>query len=182
MNKIKLKFAVILLISGGVFLVFVGAHSITAYTLNKWTISQAGGTANSANYRVYDAIGQTSVIGVSSSPSYQSRAGFLAGSEIPTSIGNKFHQNGPYDFELYPNYPNPFNPTTTIEFTLPKPAFVALKIYNLQGEEVMTLMAQHCAAGMHKFNWEARGVASGVYLLRLEAEEFGQARKLILMR
>lgn len=182
MYKIKLKFAVILLISGGVFLVFVGAHSITAYTLNKWTISQAGGTANSANYRVYDAIGQTSVIGVSNSTSYQSRAGFLTGSEIPTGIDNKFQQNGPYDFELYQNYPNPFNPSTTIEFTLPKPAFVALKIYNLQGEEVMTLMAQHCAAGMHQLNWHASGVASGVYFYRLEAGEYVQTRKLILIR
>jgi flagellar hook assembly protein FlgD len=63
-----------------------------------------------------------------------------------------------------------------------KSAFVTLKIYNLLGEEVATLVAEQRAAGIHRFNWDARGLASGVYLYRLEAGEFVQAKKLILMR
>jgi hypothetical protein len=88
----------------------------------------------------------------------------------------------PDDFCLFQNYPNPFNPATTIEFALPKSAFVTLKVYNLLGEEVTTLIAEQRAAGIHKLNWDASGLASGVYLYRLEAGEFVQCKKLILIR
>ncbi len=88
----------------------------------------------------------------------------------------------PYYFELNQNYPNPFNPATTIEFALPKSAFVTLKVYNLLGEEVATLVTEQRAAGMHKINWNARDLVSGVYLYRLEAGDFIQYKKLILMR
>ncbi|MCI0493485.1 T9SS type A sorting domain-containing protein, partial [candidate division KSB1 bacterium] len=69
-----------------------------------------------------------------------------------------------------------------IEFALPKSAFVTLKVYNLLGEQVTTLVAEQRSAGIHKFKWDARGLASGVYLYRLEAGEFVQVKKLILMR
>ena len=88
----------------------------------------------------------------------------------------------PNTFVLFQNYPNPFNSITTIKFALPNPAFTLLKIYNLLGEEVATLVAEKRLAGVHKFNWDASGLASGVYLYRLEAGKFVQAKKLILMR
>ncbi len=70
----------------------------------------------------------------------------------------------------------------TIAFALPKSAFIMLKIYNLLGEEVATLLAEQRAAGIPKLNWVARGMASGVYLYRLEEGSFKQSKKLILMR
>lgn len=88
----------------------------------------------------------------------------------------------PETFALFPNFPNPFNSRTTIEFALPKSAFVTLNVYNLRGEQLTTLVAEQRLAGIHRFNWDAEGLASGVYLYRLEAEEFVQTRKLILMR
>jgi endoglucanase len=101
-----------------------------------------------------------------------------------------FTDASPREFQLQQNYPNPFNPGTTIEFTQPKSAFVTLKIYNLLGEEVATLVAKQQSAGIYKINWDARGLASGVYWYRLEAGDpstgsgqgFVQAKKLILMR
>ena len=97
-----------------------------------------------------------------------------------TDIGH--HEVAVQQFELNQNYPNPFNPSTTFEFALPKSAFVTLKVYNLIGEEVATLIAEQRAAGIYKFNWDAKGLASGVYLYRMEAGEFVQTKKLILMR
>jgi len=88
----------------------------------------------------------------------------------------------PTKFSLEQNYPNPFNPSTTIEFTLPTSAFVTLKVYNLLGEEVATLAAEKRSAGIHRINWDAKGLASGVYLYRLEAGDFVQTKKLILMK
>jgi hypothetical protein len=75
----------------------------------------------------------------------------------------------PAKYALHQNYPNPFNPSTTIEFALPKASFVTLKIYDLLGNEVATLVAEKLPAGKHQRVWEASGLASGMYLYRLEA-------------
>lgn len=82
----------------------------------------------------------------------------------------------------YQNYPNPLNPRTTIEFTLAKDENVTLKIYNLIGELVAVLLEVHLSAGMQWVDWNTRGLASGVYLYRLEAGGYVQCKKLILMR
>jgi hypothetical protein len=97
-------------------------------------------------------------------------------------IEQRVNRELPQSFTLKQNYPNPFNPSTTIEFVLPKASFVTLKIYSLLGKEVATLVAEQQSAGIHKFNWDARGLASGVYLYRLQAGEFTQIRKLVLIR
>jgi mannose/cellobiose epimerase-like protein (N-acyl-D-glucosamine 2-epimerase family) len=88
----------------------------------------------------------------------------------------------PQQIQLYQNYPNPFNPTTIIEFSLPKSTAVTLKIFNLLGEEVSTLLSASLLSGSHKYVWNATGLASGMYLCRLQAGSFVQTRKLILLR
>jgi len=98
----------------------------------------------------------------------------------PVSV-EKEESPQPSRFWLAQNYPNPFNPNTTIEFALPKATFVTLKVYNLLGEEVATLIAEKRLAGIYRFNWETRELASGVYLYRLEADNFIQTKKLLLI-
>jgi hypothetical protein len=88
----------------------------------------------------------------------------------------------PVEFSLSQNYPNPFNPSTTIEFALPQASFVNLKIYDLLGKEVATLVSEKLPAGKHQRVWDAKGLASGVYLYRLETGNFIQTKKLILLR
>jgi len=88
----------------------------------------------------------------------------------------------PTNYDLRQNYPNPFNPTTTIEFALPRPGFVTLKVYDLLGREVAAIVADKLAAGKYKYDWDAKGLASGVYLYQLQTGSFAQARKLILIR
>jgi hypothetical protein len=100
----------------------------------------------------------------------------------PTEVINLPVTEIPQSYFLAQNYPNPFNPSTTIEFALPRSAFVTLKVYNLLGEAVATLVTEQREAGTHKLNWDARGLTSGVYLYRLEAGEFVQSKKLVLMR
>jgi len=102
--------------------------------------------------------------------------------DVITPLEQGFNSALPRSFELHQNYPNPFNPSTTIEFALPKSAFVTLKVYNLLGEEVATVVAEKRAAGWYKYTWNVRELASGVYLYRLEADDFVQSKKLILMR
>jgi hypothetical protein len=88
----------------------------------------------------------------------------------------------PVEFVLAQNYPNPANPSTTIEFDLPKSSQVTLKVFNILGEEVATLVSGQLAAGKYTYDWDGSNVASGVYLYRIEAEGFVQTRKMILMR
>jgi hypothetical protein len=88
----------------------------------------------------------------------------------------------PQTYELLHNYPNPFNPTTTIEFALPHSGFVALKIYNILGEEVATLVSEKLQAGKYKYDWDASGMASGLYVYRLEVNGKMYQKKLILLK
>jgi hypothetical protein len=88
----------------------------------------------------------------------------------------------PKNFTLIQNYPNPFNPITTIEFDLPKTSNVILKIFNILGEEVATLVSDRLTAGSYTYQWDAGNLASGVYLYRFETEGYVETRKMILMR
>ena len=85
-------------------------------------------------------------------------------------------------YELLQNYPNPYNPETTISFDLPRTSEVTLKIFNILGEHVTTLVSKRLLAGNHQYKWNAGSLASGVYLYRLEAAGFVQTKKMILMR
>jgi len=91
-------------------------------------------------------------------------------------------ENVPTEFSLSQNFPNPFNPSTTIRFALPRTGTALLRVFNVLGKEVTTLVSGNLSAGTHIVNWEATGVSSGVYFYRLEAEEFTQTRKLVLLR
>ncbi len=88
----------------------------------------------------------------------------------------------PESMELCQNYPNPFNPTTTIGFLLPKPGFITLRIYDVLGKEVATLVSGRLAAGKYEYQWNAGKLASGIYYYRLQSDNFAQTRKLILLK
>ena len=93
----------------------------------------------------------------------------------------------PASFYLEQNYPNPFNPSTTILYDLPKSTRVVLKVYDLLGQEVRTLVDEKKKPGFHTVYWDGKNknvqdVASGIYLYRLEAESFTKTRKALLLR
>jgi len=90
--------------------------------------------------------------------------------------------SAPLSFELVQNYPNPFNPNTTIEFTIPQASNVSLKIYNLLGQEVRTLVNGIKDAGTHKINFDAKELNSGMYIYKIEAGSFTQVRKMTLLK
>jgi len=104
-------------------------------------------------------------------------------SQLPVAIEEKAEaDNLPKEFRLFQNYPNPFNPTTTIRFDLPKRTFVTLKVYDVLGREVATLVSADLQPGEHKVDFNAFSLASGLYLYRLETKEFVQMKKLMLLR
>jgi hypothetical protein len=104
-------------------------------------------------------------------------AGLIVLTGIP-SDGNARPEN----FQLAQNYPNPFNPTTTISYSLPVGGTVFLKVFSLDGREVATLVNENQSVGEHKVQFNAAGLASGVYMYRLQMGGFVQARKLLLLK
>jgi photosystem II stability/assembly factor-like uncharacterized protein len=88
----------------------------------------------------------------------------------------------PSGIRLAQNYPNPFNPSTTIRYELPHAGHVTLKVYNTLGQEVATLVNETKPAGSYTVQFDAGGLASGVYFYRLQAGDFVQAKKLVVLR
>ena len=93
----------------------------------------------------------------------------------------------PKEFALDQNYPNPFNPSTTIKFALPKDAMVSLKVYDVLGREVRTLVNQRVSAGYQQVVWDGRNqfgaqVASGIYIYRITAGQFISTKKMMMLK
>ncbi|MCF8242229.1 MAG: carboxypeptidase regulatory-like domain-containing protein [Melioribacteraceae bacterium] len=88
----------------------------------------------------------------------------------------------PDQFTLKNNYPNPFNPTTTIGFDIPTQSYVKLTVYNLIGEEITTLVNKTLDAGTYNYTFDASNLNSGIYFYQLQAGEFNSVRKMILMK
>jgi hypothetical protein len=88
----------------------------------------------------------------------------------------------PARWQLEQNYPNPFNGVTNISFSVPAASFVSLKIFDVTGSEVATMLSQNLPAGRYIRQWDARGAASGVYFYRLHTSGYDRTRKLLLIR
>ena len=92
------------------------------------------------------------------------------------------HENVPNEFILFQNYPNPFNPTTTIRFSLPKRERVTLRVFDVLGREVVALVSAELNPGEHSVVFNAKGLASGVYLYQLRAGGSIQIKKMLITR
>ncbi len=93
----------------------------------------------------------------------------------------------PLEFGLEQNYPNPFNPSTVISYAIPKAAFVSLRIYNLRGQQITTLVEKEHLAGRYQVQWDGHDqsglpVAAGLYFYRVEAGDFSQVKRMILVK
>lgn len=88
----------------------------------------------------------------------------------------------PSAYQLHQNYPNPFNPETKIEYSIPEESFVNLKVYNVIGQEVATLVNQYQKAGKYRTDFNAEGLQSGIYVAKLTASEFSTSIKMTLLK
>ena len=97
-------------------------------------------------------------------------------------VGVEDEDNVVLSYELAQNYPNPFNPATQIQYSLEQSSNVTLRVFDILGREVATLINENQNAGRHVVNFDASNFASGIYLYRLEAGSFVQVKKMILMK
>jgi uncharacterized protein (TIGR02145 family) len=108
--------------------------------------------------------------------------------DSPTKINSKTINH--YEYKLNQNYPNPFNPHTMIEYTISEPGIVLIKVFNVLGNEISTLVHENQSAGIHKVEWNAEGLPSGVYFFQLQVGKletisgysFSDIKKMILLK
>jgi len=103
------------------------------------------------------------------------------GKDLITSV-NEISITLPEEYQLLQNFPNPFNPSTRISFYLPKNDFVTLKIYDVAGREIKTMINKQIPAGYHEIVFDADGLTSGIYIYRLITDNFTDAKKMIYMK
>ena len=100
---------------------------------------------------------------------------------IVTGVSNSGNTT-PESFSLEQNFPNPFNPTTTIKYSLPKNAFVNIKVYDITGKETAQLVDDYKTAGEYEVNFDASALASGVYFYTLKSDGFAETKRMTLVK
>ena len=98
---------------------------------------------------------------------------------------NKVEQNIdmiPLDFSLYQNFPNPFNPSTKIKYSIPQTSNVLIKVFDILGNEIESLVKEEKQTGTYEITWYSEGLPSGVYFYQLKAGDFVETKKMVLMK
>lgn len=132
-----------------------------------------------SNFEYYDPNGESGAIWVGLDGA-QRKVYYDRYNATPTSVDQT--SGVPEVYTLKQNYPNPFNPSTTIEFAIPKNEFVTLKVFDLLGREVQSLVAENLTAGSYKATVNGERLASGVYIYQLRAGNFVESKKLTLLK
>lgn len=102
-------------------------------------------------------------------------------SDVPLGVEDR-NSTIPSKFQLSQNFPNPFNPTTTINFSIPEAYFVSLKVFNCLGQEIVTLVSKELNAGNYKYDWNATNLPSGIYFYRIQVGSINETKKMILLK
>jgi Secretion system C-terminal sorting domain len=134
------------------------------------------------NWTIVDSIGLTNLT-IEPGTQYYLTGAKINGNIIGT-ITNISEQNNiiPDKVMLMQNYPNPFNPSTTIKFILPHADNVELKVYNLLGEEIITLTNMYYSAGEHQIKWNASNISSSIYFYKIKTSHYSETKKLLLLK
>jgi hypothetical protein len=182
-----LPYTSLLLLIGLVLL----AVSTTAgdYQLVKDVLSTSGGRVASTNYRLDYSTGQVAV-GKSVGTTDTETGGFWTWSlwvDVEPGVEEQAPGLVPGEYVLFQNFPNPFNPETTISYRLPRAGYVSLAVFNVAGQEVCHLVNGEQAVGEHVVIWDGTDglggpVASGIYFYQLICGEFCQVRKMLLLK
>jgi hypothetical protein len=172
---------------------FTTAGGDSAYYIAKWdgtNWSPLGSGTNDAVF-TFALDGNNLYVGGQFTTAGGKPSGYIALWHIPGTVGvEEISSHIPEGYTLYQNYPNPFNPLTTIRFSLPVSGLVKITIYDVQGQEIETLVNKELAAGEFEVNWNAGNFSSGVYFYRLQSypftgrrdEGFTETKKFILLK
>jgi len=144
-------------------------------------LSNGGERQSNANYIIVGTVGQTSIYKYFG-PDYQIQAGFWYDYQIATPVEKEEEEMLPIVYKLEQNYPNPFNPSTVIKFAVPERSNVLIKIYDILGSTVTTLVNEEMDTGWYQKVFNSSGYSSGVYIYRMEAGNYISTKKMLLIK
>jgi hypothetical protein len=178
MRNLEIKLAILILFAT----IAAGNSNLFAQVKIKQSVfSNGAAVVSNGKHRLAGTLGQA-VAGKAKNSTFSSLVGFWY-QHIDLFTKVKDTEAGiPKKFQLYQNFPNPFNPTTTIQFALPKKAKVLMTLYDILGREVTTLVSEEREAGIHQVVFDATELSSGIYFYRIQADQFHQTKKLIVVK
>jgi hypothetical protein len=149
----------------------------------QWSSINAGfGFSSSENSKIESLLGQPFIGRMKSAP-FLISSGFITGPSLSSNAtAVEAEQLMPMQFALQQNYPNPFNPSTVIRYTIPDRSHVSLRLFNLLGKEVASLVDEIQTQGEHTIRLTPRMLSSGVYIYRLTAGRLTDQRKLLFIK
>jgi plastocyanin len=106
----------------------------------------------------------------------------MTGSFVAAPVGIQPTGEVVNTYNLYQNYPNPFNPSTIIKFSLPKSNFVTLKVYDMSGKEVKTLVNNQMSQGSYEYTLNASDLSSGIYFYKINAGDFSELKRMVMIK
>ena len=171
-----------------VIMIFSHQSAWAQITVSKSVMGNGGMVIIDGEYAMLGTVGQP-FVGVVENSTHVNQVGFgyLTDRTVATDVIDETNYSLPTEFGLDQNYPNPFNPETEIPFQLPKESHVVLKIFNIRGQLVRTLIQADYAPGFHSIRWDGKDnngmtVSSGLYIYRFQAGDFVQVKKMSLLR
>lgn len=162
-----------------IFLIFILAFIAPAQQIKNSVFTNGAGVSNNSGFIVNSNISQN-FIGLSSNSSIVVGSGFFYGVNYILSVETE--EGLPTEYRLYQNFPNPFNPSTTIKFSIPEPNQVILKIYDIVGSEVTTLLNQQMETGNYSITFNSPQLASGIYFYRMISGNFITVKKMMMLK
>lgn len=169
------------LLIAGACIALSAASAFAQYSIQSSVIGSGGGPASNGTYSMNGTVGQP-VIGQVSGSQYSVGQGFWHALSLTNDVPISKYGD-PNGYELEQNFPNPFNPSTTIRFSIPEHQKVTLKIMNLLGEEVARpINGESMESGKYEYVFQADDIPSGTYIYRLEAGNFVKTRKMVLTK
>jgi len=157
------------------------------YKIKVSVVSSGGYTISSSSFRLSSTLGQT-FIGQTTNNSYQVQTGFWKLEQTLTPVEKDTKNSIPKTYKLEQNYPNPFNLSTIIRYDIPAESYVTLKVYDILGKEVKTLINEIKPTGSYKISFNAANLTSGIYFYRINAQNkvlnksFVKTGKMILLK
>ena len=165
-----------------IIILFLNISSLAQYNqVPSYSFSSGFAISNSANTTGISSVGE-SFCGISSNGSSIITSGFLAStSSIITDVAGE-KDVVPNVFDLHQNYPNPFNPSTVISWQIPVSSHVSLKVYDILGNEVATLVNENKETGFYETKFDGSSLASGMYIYRLTAGNYISTKKMLMIK
>ena len=161
--------------------IFLISPTLFSQSITGSIFSNGGTTISNESYGCYSILGET-LGGISSNEACHVFSGSqFVKNNIVTSIDRLENSSLPTKYSISPNYPNPFNPSTTIRYDLPKAANVTLRIFNTLGQEIAVLVNEEKEAGYYQVRWDA-ALPSGIYFYRIQAGEYVETKRMILLK